>query len=83
MFEGIMEWMYGIVQNLGSAVLALLPASPFRGFIDDFVPPTYLGWLNWFFPVQSILIILGIWLSSIALFYLYSIIMRWVKMIGD
>lgn len=79
----LFDWMYKLAENLGRKILPLLPTSPFRNFIDNFVPPQYLGWLNWFFPVGQILTILSVWLSAIALFYLYSIIMRWVKIIGD
>jgi hypothetical protein len=60
-----------------------LPASPFRQFIDQFSSLPYLGYLNWFVPVKDMLVVAGAWLSAIALFYAYSIIMRWVKMIGD
>lgn len=83
MLNGLMEWMYNIVQNFGNMIITLLPTSPFRSFIDSFVPPDYLGWLNWFFPVSTIISILGVWLVSVGLFYLYSIVMRWIKMIGD
>lgn len=83
MINQLMEWITNLVQNIGNALLSLLPTSPFRNFIDGWTPPEYLGWLNWFFPVGEIITILGIWLGSITLFYLYSIVMRWIKMIGD
>ena len=77
------DWMYKLASGLGRQVLKLLPTSPFRSFIDGFQAPQYLGWLNWFFPVSEIISILVLWLSAVALFYLYSVIMRWVKLIGD
>lgn len=83
MLNGLLDWMNELVQNLGSKVLSLLPTSPFRAFIDGWQAPEYLGWLNWFFPISQILTVLAAWLAAIALFYLYSIIMRWIKMIGD
>ena len=64
-------------------IIQLLPTSPFQQFIDDFASIPFLGYLNWFFPVRGCLIVLAAWLGAIALFYLYSIVMRWVKMIGD
>lgn len=79
----LIDWMYKLVRDFGHKILSLLPHSPFRSFIDNFQSPQYLGWLNWFFPVKQIIVILGLWLSAIALFYLYSVIMRWVKLIGD
>ena len=80
---GIIDFVYKWAAEMASKIIELLPTSPFRSFINSWEPPAYLGWLNWFFPVSQILSILALWLSAIALFYLYSIIMRWVKMIGD
>ena len=83
MLDALMQWINNLITNFGKAVLQVLPVSPFRGFIDSFAVPEYVGWLNWFFPVSQCLQILTVWLAAIALFYLYSIIMRWIKMIGD
>lgn len=69
----------GIIDNL----VQLLPTSPFAEFIDEMIGLPALGYLNWFFPVRDCLRVMAVWLSAIALFYLYSVIMRWVKMIGD
>lgn len=64
-------------------IMEVLPTSPFQDFIDNFSNLPYLGYLNWFFPVRGVLAVMGAWLGAIALFLIYSIIMRWVKMIGD
>lgn len=69
----------GLLQGL----LSLLPTSPFQQFIVEFASLPYLGYLNWFFPVGKCLVVLVAWCSAIALFYVYSVIMRWVKLIGD
>ena len=67
----------------GEKILDLLPLSPFQEFIDQFRSLPYLGWLNWFFPVGDCLVVMAVWLGAVGLFYLYSIAMRWLKMIGD
>lgn len=67
----------------GEKILDLLPLSPFQEFIDQFQALPYLGWLNWFFPVGDCLVVMAVWLGAVGLFYLYSIVMRWLKMIGD
>lgn len=72
-----------LFNNLAEKTLSLLPLSPFQQFIDNFRSLPYLGWLNWFFPVGDCLVVMGVWLGAVGLFYLYSIVMRWVKMIGD
>lgn len=64
-------------------LLKVLPLSPFSQFLDNFSSLPYLGWLNWFFPVGDCLVVMLAWLGAVGLFYLYSIVMRWVKMIGD
>ena len=67
----------------GQKILDLLPTSPFQEFIENFAGLPYLGWLNWFFPVGDCLVVMSVWLVAVGLFYLYSIVMRWLKMIGD
>ena len=69
----------GIIDN----IVHFLPTSPFAEFISEFSNLPFLGYLNWFFPVRDCLRVMAVWLAAIALFYLYSVIMRWVKMIGD
>lgn len=81
--EGIVNFMSYIVTSIGQAILSFLPRSPFRDWIDSFDPGEFVGFLNWFLPIRQFLIIVAVWLAAISLFYLYSIIMRWVKMIGD
>lgn len=70
-------------QNIISQLVQLLPTSPFAQFVDDFSGLPWLGVLNWFFPVRECLIVMVAWLGAITLFYLYSVVMRWVKLIGD
>ena len=41
----------------------------------------YLGYLNYFIPVGTFLKIGAAWLAAIALFYLYSVLARWIKLI--
>lgn len=64
-------------------LLKVLPTSPFADFINDFSNLPSLGVLNWFFPVGPCLTVLAAWLGAISLYYVYSVIMRWVKLIGD
>lgn len=69
--------------GLINSILRVLPTSPFAPFISEFSSLPFLGYLNWFFPVRACLTVMAAWLTAIALFYVYSVIMRWVKMIGD
>lgn len=69
----------GLLQHL----LQVLPRSPFQGVIVEFAALPWLPWLNWFVPVRAMLVVMTGWLAAISLFYLYSVVARWVKLIGD
>lgn len=73
------SWAKGI----WNSILNLLPTSPFRSFIDSIPDLPGLAELNWFFPVGECLDVLTAWGVAIGIFYLYSVIMRWIKLIGD
>ena len=72
-----------VFNTFKDALLSVLPLSPFTQFIDQFRSLPYLGYLNWFFPVGDCLAVMSAWLIAVGLFYLYSIVMRWLKVIGD
>lgn len=75
----IKEAFRGIIDRL----IEILPASPFAPALANFENLPFLGYLNWFIPVRGILLVMTAWLAAITLFYMYSVIMRWVKLIGD
>lgn len=72
-----------VFQKFSEALMQVLPLSPFQQYIDQFRSLPYLGWFNWFFPVGACLTVMAAWLVAVGLFYLYSILMRWLKIIGD
>ena len=73
--------MAELLQAFGDFIKAVLPTSPFRGLIDSIGSFEYLGWLNWFFPVGECLAVLVAWVAVISTYYLYSIVLRWIKAI--
>lgn len=72
-----------IWNSLVVGITKVLPTSPFTDFIESFASLPFLGYLNWFFPVGPCLIILSAWLVAYGLYLLYSIAMRWLKVIGE
>ncbi|MCH1981787.1 hypothetical protein MCG98_04280 [Ruminococcus sp. OA3] len=70
-----------IVTKFLDWVLKLLPTSPFSAFLDSLEALPYLGYLNYFIPVGMFLKIGSAWLVAIGFFYLYSIILRWIRAI--
>lgn len=74
-----------LIRGLGAVVTAifgLLPDSPFQTiFYSNTVLSQYLGYINYFIPVSVFITILQGWLTGIALYYVYQIVLRWVKSI--
>lgn len=71
-----------VLLKLVGQLLDILPKSPFQGFIEQLRGSiSHVGWLNWFLPVKSMLVVGGVWLSAIAIYYIYSAILRWIKAI--
>lgn len=79
----MIQWFSDLLEKFGNWLLNVLPRSPFQGFLSTFHGKfdVGLGYLNWFISFRDLKIIFFAWLSVVALFYLYSIIMRWVKML--
>lgn len=82
-FSDFVSYVKPIFQDTLNSILRLLPHSPFREFIDSMDTWDFLGVLNWLFPVGTCLTIMADWLLAIGLFYVYSVVMRWLKVIGD
>ncbi len=66
------------------AVLGFLPDSPFK-ILDDMTATgqiaEWLGYVNWFIPIYSFIGILEAWLACVAIYYVYQIVLRWLKAI--
>lgn len=62
-------------------VLGFLPHSPFQTYIQAAGNIPYLQELNWFIPVPQIIAIGVTWLAAISLYYIYSVILRWIRAI--
>lgn len=77
------EFINSIFGGLLNVIISVFPPSPFLGVpavIENFEP---LRYINWFFPVTECVQLLGIWILCVAGFYLYMVIARWIKLIGD
>lgn len=75
------EAIKSFFKGLADAVIKLLPLSPFEKYIDALEELPYLSTLNWFVPIGGYIAILEAWLTAIAVYYLYMIVLRWVKAI--
>ena len=67
--------------NFGKLVMDALPLSPFRDWISIFSSVPYLGYINWFNPMGTIAKVTAALVHAIFLYYAYSAILRWLKMV--
>lgn len=79
MIAKINAFLYKIV----GLILSVLPDSPFTAVIADLENVPWLGYMNWFIPVGTMLKIGTLWTAAIAAFYVYQLILRWAKVVGD
>lgn len=73
-----------IILGFGSIVkllFSVLPPSPFR-LLDSSAISEHLATLNYFVPISSMITASELWLASISVYYLYQIVMRWIKAIN-
>lgn len=72
-------WLFASVLNI---IFSLLPNSPFTNISTyDLTISKYLGNLAWILPIKQIISILGLWLGCMLIYYIYSVVMRWIKLI--
>lgn len=67
------------IENKGQFLCGFLPRSPFRNVIDKMGNIPYIDAISWFVPIDEIILLLMYWTTAIGLFYVYMIVLRWVK----
>ena len=75
--------MTSTLTALALKVINLLPESPFV-ILDEVSRSEFYEWLrilNWFIPVNTFVSILEGWLVAVSIYYVYQIVLRWVKVI--
>ena len=79
----MITWMKEMLDKFLHLIVSLFPTSPFLPVIEQIGALPYLGWLNWVLPIGTFLKIGALWLTAIALYYMYMVVARWVKLLGD
>lgn len=77
----MLSFLNKVWSTFKAALISVLPTSPFQGFISYLSSVPYLGYINWFIPMGTIINITVTWTTAIGLYYLYSVAMRWIKVI--
>lgn len=65
-------------------VIHLLPESPFVVLEDLAINEFWsdvLSFVNWFVPIGTMISITEVWLTGVAVYYVYQVALRWVKVI--
>lgn len=79
-FNSILGWVGDRINELLSFICLILPDSPFQLLTNSPISQ-YLGYINYFIPIDFMLDVLTAWLSAILVYYGYQILMRWAKAI--
>ena len=79
----MLAWMKELLDKLLHVLVSLLPVSPFLPVIQELGSLPYLGYINWVLPIGNFIKIGTAWLAAIALYYMYMVVARWVKLLGD
>lgn len=81
MLKNFWNGIADIVNDILSAIMFLLPDSPFANVTIPDEVKQLLGYVNYFVPIGAMLTIGTGWLTAIGIYYLYQTILRWAKTI--
>jgi hypothetical protein len=76
-----MDAVLSLLKSALNWVTALLPDSPFK-LLDNTPIAPLLPYINWFIPFDFMVATFTAWLVAITVYYIYSVILRWVKAIN-
>lgn len=77
----IINMLIVAIGTMINAVINLLPDSPFLSLELESIDSGLIKALNWIIPVNTIITIFGASLLAVGVYYVYQIILRWVKAI--
>lgn len=79
-----MDFLEGLgetVSSIGDKIISILPKSPFTFLEATPAVKKVLGYLNWFFPIDTMIALTEFWLTAIIIYYAFQAILRWAKII--
>jgi hypothetical protein len=80
-FITLLNYLISTFAYVANGIFSLLPGSPFQ-IISTSDVAEYLGYLNWIIPVDALLTISMYWVGALAVFIIYSVILRWIRVIS-
>ena len=76
-----MDILSSMWSSFSYRLMGVLPLSPFRSWIDYLRGVPYLGYINWFIPMKTVMGVTASWIAAITTYYIFSAILRWLKMV--
>lgn len=83
MLTTFVQFLINVFAALLNVMISVLPISPFQSYFETFSLEygDILGYINYFLPISTFLVILCLWLTAVAVYYAWSVLARWVKLI--
>lgn len=76
----IANWLIDLIYTIIMGLLDILPDSPFRFTLDDTFK-RYIGYVNYFIPVGTLVAILVSYTAAVAVWYGIRWVMRLIRYI--
>ena len=77
----LLNWITDNFQKIVDGIIKALPKSPIVFLSTNPSISKVLSCVNWFIPIYLWISVLETWLIAIATYYIYQVILRWVKAI--
>lgn len=75
-----LNYVISQIGGLISLIFYLLPETPFNS-IYQYLNNDFFMNLNWILPIPEILTFLVSWTTAVSLYYVISVVLRWIKAI--
>lgn len=80
--SGFLQKIINITGDILKLIISILPNSPFVYITSpDSAFSGLLAKINYFIPIYEFVVIIQAWLVAVAVYYLYSVMARWSKLI--
>lgn len=80
-FKGFVNSIISAISKFAVVLINILPESPFQSVMDTISKNETFSNLEWVIPFSTFLSIGIAWTSAIAVYYVISVGLRWVKAI--
>lgn len=75
-----LNYLISQIGGLITLIFNLLPETPFNS-VYQYLNNDFFMNLNWIIPIPEILTFLVSWTSAVSLYYVISVVLRWIKAI--